>query len=80
MRASSKLLGRIHSADETRRAPKSCTRPAFELQSRPDVRACRDRRRRSQADIDAALALQPAHLSQYHLTIEPGTLFAAAPP
>src|SRR5687768_17648890 len=22
----------------------------------------------------------PAHLSQYHLTIEPGTLFAASPP
>ena len=28
----------------------------------------------------AALALEPAHLSQYHLTIEPGTVFAAAPP
>ena len=27
-----------------------------------------------------ALALHPAHLSQYHLTIEPGTVFAAAPP
>ena len=24
--------------------------------------------------------LHPSHLSQYHLTIEPGTLFAAAPP
>ena len=32
------------------------------------------------ADLAAALALAPAHLSQYHLTIEPGTLFAAAPP
>jgi oxygen-independent coproporphyrinogen-3 oxidase len=30
--------------------------------------------------LDAALALHPSHLSQYHLTIEPGTLFAAAPP
>ena len=34
----------------------------------------------SQADVDAALALHPSHMSQYHLTIEPGTLFAAAPP
>jgi coproporphyrinogen III oxidase-like Fe-S oxidoreductase len=34
----------------------------------------------AEADVRAALALNPAHLSQYHLTIEPGTLFAAAPP
>ena len=34
----------------------------------------------AQADLHAALALNPAHLSQYHLTIEPGTQFAAAPP
>src|SRR6185503_12663712 len=34
----------------------------------------------AQSDIRAALALRPAHLSQYHLTIEPGTVFAAAPP
>ena len=29
---------------------------------------------------DRALALEPAHLSHYQLTIEPGTVFAAAPP
>jgi oxygen-independent coproporphyrinogen-3 oxidase len=32
------------------------------------------------ADLGAALALQPAHLSHYQLTLEPGTLFAAQPP
>jgi oxygen-independent coproporphyrinogen-3 oxidase len=32
------------------------------------------------ADVTAALALQPAHLSHYQLTLEPGTLFAAQPP
>jgi putative oxygen-independent coproporphyrinogen III oxidase len=32
------------------------------------------------ADIDQALALSPAHLSHYQLTIEPGTVFAASPP
>jgi oxygen-independent coproporphyrinogen-3 oxidase len=32
------------------------------------------------ADIDAALALAPAHVSYYQLTLEPGTLFAAQPP
>ena len=32
------------------------------------------------SDIEQALALAPAHLSHYQLTIEPGTVFAAAPP
>jgi putative oxygen-independent coproporphyrinogen III oxidase len=32
------------------------------------------------ADVTAALSLAPAHLSQYQLTLEPGTLFAARPP
>jgi putative oxygen-independent coproporphyrinogen III oxidase len=32
------------------------------------------------ADLTAALALDPAHLSHYQLTLEPGTLFAANPP
>jgi putative oxygen-independent coproporphyrinogen III oxidase len=31
-------------------------------------------------DIDAALALTPAHVSHYQLTIEAGTVFAAQPP
>lgn len=32
------------------------------------------------ADVATALALAPAHLSHYQLTLEPGTLFAAQPP
>jgi putative oxygen-independent coproporphyrinogen III oxidase len=32
------------------------------------------------SDVTAALALEPAHLSHYQLTLEPGTLFAAQPP
>lgn len=32
------------------------------------------------ADLTIALSLEPAHLSHYHLTLEPGTLFAAQPP
>lgn len=32
------------------------------------------------ADLSTALSLEPAHLSHYHLTLEPGTLFAAQPP
>ena len=32
------------------------------------------------ADVEAALALGPAHLSRYQLTLEPGTVFHARPP
>jgi oxygen-independent coproporphyrinogen-3 oxidase len=31
-------------------------------------------------DLDEAIALQPAQVSHYHLTLEPGTPFAAQPP
>ena len=34
----------------------------------------------AQADVAAAIALQPAHVSYYHLTLEPGTVFHARPP
>ena len=33
-----------------------------------------------QADLDAALAFKPPHLSIYHLTMEPNTAFAVEPP
>jgi putative oxygen-independent coproporphyrinogen III oxidase len=32
------------------------------------------------ADVEQALALRPAQVSHYHLTLEPGTPFAAQPP
>ena len=77
-----KLLGRIHSADETRRAAEELHAAGpREFQSGSDVRAAgADVRQMRKPICSAALALQPAHLSQYHLTIEPGTVFAAAPP
>ena len=76
-----KLLGRIHSADETRRAAEELHAAGLAnfnldlMYALPGQTADE-----AQADLHAALALNPAHLSQYHLTIEPGTLFAAAPP
>ena len=33
-----------------------------------------------QADLDVALSFRPPHLSIYHLTMEPNTVFAAQPP
>ena len=76
-----KLLGRIHSADETRRAAEELHAAGLTnfnldlMYALPGQTADE-----TEADLRAALALAPAHLSQYHLTIEPGTLFAAAPP
>ena len=76
-----KMLGRIHSADETRRAAEELHAAGLSnfnldlMYALPGQTA-----EEAEADVRAALALHPAHLSQYHLTIEPGTLFAAAPP
>jgi putative oxygen-independent coproporphyrinogen III oxidase len=74
-------LGRIHSADETRRAAEELHAAGLEnfnldlMYALPGQTA-----EDALIDLQAALELEPAHLSQYHLTIEPGTLFAAAPP
>jgi putative oxygen-independent coproporphyrinogen III oxidase len=76
-----KTLGRIHSADETRRAAEELHAAGLSnfnldlMYALPGQTAAE-----AEADVRAALQLGPAHLSQYHLTIEPGTLFAAAPP
>jgi putative oxygen-independent coproporphyrinogen III oxidase len=76
-----KILGRIHSADETRRAAEELHAAGLSnfnldlMYALPAQTAAG-----AEADVHEALALNPAHLSQYHLTIEPGTLFAAAPP
>src|SRR5690606_28059683 len=73
-------LGRIHDGDQARAAIETDAR-CFETfnidlmyalpgQSLADC----------EADLRTALAYQPPHLSCYHLTIEPNTLFAARPP
>jgi putative oxygen-independent coproporphyrinogen III oxidase len=76
-----KALGRIHSPDETRRAAEELHSAGlsnfnldlmFALPGQDATAAV--------ADLHAALALQPAHLSWYQLTLEPGTVFAALPP
>jgi putative oxygen-independent coproporphyrinogen III oxidase len=74
-------LGRIHSADETRRAAQELHAAGLSnfnldlMYALPDQSADEALR-----DLEVALDLEPAHLSQYHLTIEPGTVFAGAPP
>jgi putative oxygen-independent coproporphyrinogen III oxidase len=74
-------LGRIHSVAETERAAAELHAAGLAnfnidlMYALPgqDVGA-------ALRDIDAALALSPAHLSHYQLTIEAGTVFAAHPP
>ncbi len=79
--ATLRILGRIHSSDETRRAAAELHAAGlanfnidlmYALPGQDTAGAERD--------IAAALALAPAHLSHYQLTLEPGTVFAARPP
>ncbi len=74
-------LGRIHSPGETRRAAAELHAAGltnFNL----DLMYALPGQDRAAAlrDVGEALALAPAHLSHYQLTLEPGTLFAARPP
>jgi putative oxygen-independent coproporphyrinogen III oxidase len=74
-------LGRIHSADETRRAAQELHEAGLSnfnldlMYALPgqDVAA-------AVHDLEEALQLQPAHVSHYQLTIEQGTVFAGNPP
>jgi len=76
-----RVLGRIHSPAETRRAAEelhAADLGNFNLDLMyalpgQDVAG-------ALADLDAALELSPAHLSHYQLTLEAGTVFAARPP
>jgi putative oxygen-independent coproporphyrinogen III oxidase len=74
-------LGRIHSPAETTRAAEELHAAGlsnfnldlmYALPGQDAVGAVHD--------IEQALALSPAHLSHYQLTLEPGTQFAAKPP
>jgi oxygen-independent coproporphyrinogen-3 oxidase len=74
-------LGRIHSPQETQRAAEELHAAGlanfnldlmYALPGQDVAAALRD--------VEAALALAPAHLSHYQLTLEPGTVFAARPP
>ena len=75
-----KALGRVHDDREAHRAAEAAL-GIFEqvnldlMYVLPDQTLAEARQ-----DIEAALAYGPAHLSAYHLTLEPNTAFAASPP
>ncbi len=76
--ASLKALGRFHSADEAVRAAR-LARSLFPRLS-VDLIYARHRQTRDdwRAELGAALALEPDHISPYQLTIEAGTAYERA--
>ena len=70
------FLGRTHSADEARRALATVREAGFENFSLDLIYANPGQTLQDlEADLDAALAFQPPHLSAYNLTFEEGTPF-----
>jgi putative oxygen-independent coproporphyrinogen III oxidase len=74
-------LGRIHSAQDTHRAVaelKAAKLANFNL----DLMYALPRQTLEEAleDVRIACALEPAHISYYQLTLEPGTVFHSRPP
>jgi oxygen-independent coproporphyrinogen-3 oxidase len=73
-------LGRVHDADEARTAAAAAIdifgNVNLDLMYSLPGQTLGD----AQSDLDEALRLSPPHLSFYHLTIEPNTLFHRYPP
>ncbi len=74
-------LGRIHDSDEAERAVK-LAQDAGVSNINLDLMYALPEQTLAMAlhDVERAIALQPAHLSHYQLTLEPNTAFAARPP
>ena len=75
-----KALGRIHGADEARRAIAIAQRHFDNINL--DLMYALPQQTLEQAlqDVRTALSFAPQHLSCYHLTLEPNTLFHRNPP
>ncbi|MDO9226196.1 MAG: radical SAM family heme chaperone HemW [Pseudomonadota bacterium] len=75
-----KALGRIHDQREAWAAAESAI-TLFESVNLDLMYALPEQNlEQARADLETALSLGPAHLSAYHLTLEPNTPFAAHPP
>ncbi len=75
-----KALGRIHSADEARRAIAIAQRHFDNINL--DLMYALPKQTLNEAvrDVQTGLSFAPQHLSCYHLTLEPNTLFYSDPP
>lgn len=75
-----KALGRIHDADEARRAI-TIAKNSFENINLDMMFALPEQTlAESELDVNTALSFEPTHLSLYHLTMEANTVFAKYPP
>ena len=76
-----RLLGRIHSSDDIRRAVGEVKSAGFDnfnldlMHGLPGQTLAT-----AESDVRAALELDPTHISWYQLTLEPNTVFHARPP
>jgi len=73
-------LGRVHDADEAKEAAVAAREIFGEVNLDLMYALPRQTVDEARADLAAALELAPPHLSFYHLTIEPNTLFHRRPP
>jgi oxygen-independent coproporphyrinogen-3 oxidase len=76
-----RVLGRIHSSAEAEAAIKLAQDAGYTNVNLDLMYALPNQTLDGAlADVERAIALQPAHLSHYQLTLEPGTPFAKTPP
>jgi oxygen-independent coproporphyrinogen-3 oxidase len=74
-------LGRIHSSGDAERAVKAAQDAGFDNLNLDLMYALPGQDlAMAEHDLERELALDPAHVSHYQLTLEPNTLFAARPP
>jgi len=76
-----KRLGRIHGPEEIGAAVRAARAAGFDNFNLDLMYALPEQSvEQAAADLRAAIALEPAHLSYYQLTLEPNTEFASRPP
>ena len=76
-----RALGRIHTADDTQRAVQELRDAGIGNFNLDLMYALPEQTmEEALADVAMACALQPAHISYYQLTMEPGTVFHTRPP
>ena len=73
-------LGRIHDGDEARRAINIAAKLFSNFNLDLMYALPGQTPAQLQAELDTALSFDPPHLSYYHLTLEPNTVFAKFPP
>ena len=74
-------LGRIHDSAQAEAAVKLAQDAGFDNFNLDLMYALPEQTlAMAERDIERAIALQPAHVSHYQLTLEPNTMFAARPP